>query len=95
MCWGGCGWRRSCCFLGVAWFTIFLREGPRWGVVLPLAVFVALGVWQGGVSRRLGTARRAAELYRRGIARIEDRWIGLEVRETAGLSAECAGAAGR
>ena len=53
-----------------------------------MGVFVALGVWQGGVSRRWSTARRAAEMYRRGMARVEDRWIGLEVRETAGLGAE-------
>ncbi len=85
------GWLRLATvvlFLGVAWLTIFLEDGPRWSVLVPIVLFVALGVWQGRVSRRLGTARRAAEIYRRGIARIEDRWIGLEVRETSGLSAE-------
>jgi hypothetical protein len=83
------GWLRLAAvvlFLGVAWVTIFLSEGPRWSVAVPIVLFVALGVWQGRVSRRLSTAQRAAEIYRRGIARIEDRWIGLEVRETAGLS---------
>ena len=74
-------------FLGVAWFTIFLSEGPRWAVVLPMVLFVALGVWQGRVTRRLGVARRAAEIYRLGIARVEDRWVGLEERAIpAGLS---------
>jgi hypothetical protein len=85
------GWLRLATvvlFLGVAWLTIFLKDGPRWGVLVPIVLFVALGVWQGRVSRRLSTARRAAEIYRRGIARIEDRWIGLEVRETSGLSAD-------
>ncbi len=86
------GWLRLATvvlFLGVAWTTIFLKHGPRWGVFLPMVLFVALGVWQGRVSRRLSTAQRAAEMYRRGMARIEDRWIGLEVRETsAGLSAD-------
>ena len=86
--WVGCGWPRLCLFLAVAWFTIFLSEGPRWCVAIPIVLFVALGVWQGRVSRRLNTAQRAAEIYRRGIARIEDRWIGLEVRETTELSAE-------
>jgi len=88
------GWLRLATvglFLGVAWFTIFLSEGPRWCVAIPVVLFVALGVWQGGVSRRLGLARRAAEIYRRGIARIEDRWIGQEVRETSGLCAEVRG----
>ena len=85
------GWLRLATvvlFLGVAWVTIFLSEGPRWCVAIPIVLFVALGVWQGSVSRRLSLARRAAEIYRRGIARIEDRWIGLEVREISGLSAE-------
>jgi hypothetical protein len=85
------GWLRLATvvlFLGLAWFTIFLSEGPRWCVAIPIVLFVALGVWQGTESRRLSSAQRAAEIYRRGIARIEDRWIGLEVRETSGLSAE-------
>ena len=88
------GWLRLAAvvlFLGVAWFTIFLSEGPRWCLAIPIGLFIALGVWQGRVSRRLGSAQRAAEIYRRGIARIEDRWIGLEVRETAGLSAAVRG----
>jgi hypothetical protein len=85
------GWLRLATvvlFLTVAWFTIFLRDGPRWCVLIPIVLFLALGVWQGNVSRHLGKARRAAELYRLGIARIEDRWLGLEVREVgSGLSA--------
>jgi hypothetical protein len=76
-------------FLGVAWFTIFLSEGPRWSVSIPIALFIVLGVWQGRVSRQLGRARRAEEIYRLGIARIEDRWVGLELREIPeGLSAD-------
>jgi hypothetical protein len=76
-------------FLGVAWVTIFLKDGPRWTVVVPMVLFVALGVWQGRVTRRMGRARRAAEIYRLGMARMEDRWVGLEEREVPGaLSAE-------
>lgn len=76
-------------FLLVAWFTVFLKDGPRWTVLVPMVLFVALGVWMGRVSRQLSTARRAAEMYRLGIARIEDRWVGLQQREVPGeLSAE-------
>ena len=86
------GWLRLAAvalFLGVAWFTIFLSEGPRWSVSIPIALFIVLGVWQGRVSRQLGRARRAEEIYRLGIARIEDRWVGLELREIPeGLSAD-------
>lgn len=71
-------------FLLVAWFTVFLKEGPRWTVFVPMVLFVALGVWMGRVSGRLSTARRAAELYRLGIARIEDRWVGLQERAIPG-----------
>ena len=76
-------------FLAAAWFGVFLKEGPRWLVLVPMALFVVVGVGLGRVSRRLGVARRAAEMYRLGIARMEDRWVGLEVREVPGaLSAE-------
>ena len=81
------GWLRLVAvvlFLGVAWFTIFLGEGPRWCVLIPIGMFVALGVWQGKASRELSKVRRAAEIYRLGIARIEDRWVGLEARELSG-----------
>ena len=82
-------------FLLVAWFTVFLKDGPRWTVLVPMVLFVVLGVWMGRVSRRLSTARRAAEMYRLGIARIEDRWVGLQEREVpGGLSAEVRGEAG-
>ncbi|MGA8939826.1 MAG: mismatch repair protein [Acidobacteriaceae bacterium] len=76
-------------FLLVAWFAVFLKDGPQWTVLVPMVLFVALGVWMGRVSRRLSTARRAAEMYRLGIARIEDRWVGLQERAVPGeLSAE-------
>ena len=77
------GWLRLATvvlFLGVAWFSIFLNEGPRWSVLIPITLFVALGVWQGKASRQLSKARRAVEMYRLGIARVEDRWVGLETR---------------
>ena len=76
-------------FLAAAWFGVFLKEGPRWLVLVPMALFVAVGVGLGRVSRRLGVARRAAEMYRLGMARMEDRWVGLEMRAVPGaLSAE-------
>ena len=75
-------------FLVVAWFTIFMKQGPRWTVLVPMALFVALGVWMGRVSRRLSVARRSAEMYRVGMARIEDRWVGLQERPVGGMSAE-------
>ena len=75
-------------FLVAAWFGVFLKQGPRWVVVVPMVLFVAVGVWMGRVSRRLGVARRAAEIYRLGMARIEDRWVGMEEREVPGKLSE-------
>ena len=78
-------------FLAAAWYGLFLREVPRWWVTVPMGLFVAVGVWLGRVSRRLGVERRAAEIYRLGMARIEDRWVGLEERSVGVLSAEVRG----
>src|ERR1700679_2946232 len=60
-------------FLAASWFGVFLKEGPRWLVLVPMALFVVVGVGLGRVSRRLGVARRAAGMYRLGVARVEDR----------------------
>ncbi len=78
-------------FLAAAWYGLFLREVPRWWVTVPMVLFVAVGVWLGRVSRRLGVERRAAEIYRLGMARVEDRWVGLEERSVGVLSAEVRG----
>ena len=75
-------------FLVAAWFTIFQRYGPRWVVAVPIVLFLVAGVVHGRVLRRLSVARGSAELYRVGMARIEDRWVGLKERPVGGLSAE-------
>jgi hypothetical protein len=77
-------------FLGTAWFTIFQKDGPRWLVAVPIVLFLVAGVVHGGVLRRLSVARRSAEVYRLGMARIEDRWVGLQEREMRDLSAALA-----
>ena len=73
-------------FLVAAWFTVFQRDGPRWLVVVPIVLFLVVGMVHGRVLRRLGAAGRSAEMYRLGVARIEDRWVGLKERPVAGLS---------
>ncbi len=75
-------------FLVVAWFTVFQRYGPRWSVAVPIVLFLVAGSVHGRVLRRLSLARRSAEMYRRGMARIEDRWVGWNERPVGGLSAE-------
>lgn len=54
--------------------------GPEWispaWLAPPAAVLVALFAVQPGVSRALKRAWRAAAFYQRGLARLENRWIG-------------------
>jgi hypothetical protein len=48
---------------------------PYW-LALPVAVFVALVVVHDRVIRAHRHAEKAADIYRRGLARLEDRWAG-------------------
>lgn len=58
-------------------FAVFGNFGVSpWVLLVPAAVFLALAIWHERVQRRAARARRAAEFYERGIARIEDRWAG-------------------
>jgi len=60
----------------VAWFSLFKRSVPVYWLIAPVAVYVALAVWHELVIRARTQAERAAAFYERGLARIEDRWVG-------------------
>jgi hypothetical protein len=47
-----------------------------WTLVVPAAIFLALVRRHDRVTRALEAAARAAAFYERGLARIEDRWVG-------------------
>jgi MutS domain V len=47
-----------------------------WWLVLPLAIFAALVIVHAKIVERLERSIRAAQFYERGIARLEDRWMG-------------------
>jgi hypothetical protein len=62
--------------LVVAWGVLFERAlAPAW-LLVPVAAFIALVLYHSSVRRMRVSAERAADYYRHGIARIEDRWIG-------------------
>ena len=66
-------------FLGgavMAWLALSRHALSLWWLAVPLCLFVVLAVVHSGVLRRQLRARRAAAVYRDGIARIEDRWAG-------------------
>jgi MutS domain V len=64
----------------VAWAVLFERAlAPVW-LLVPVAAFAALVLYHSSVRRKRLRAKRAATYYRHGIARIEDRWIGVGQR---------------
>jgi hypothetical protein len=54
---------------GEVWISV-------WWLLLPIAVFAALVVLHARVVERLERSKRAAQFYERGLARLEDRWMG-------------------
>src|SRR5712692_5463384 len=51
------------------------RVAATW-VLTPVFVFVALVIWHGRVTVLRKRAERAALFYERGLARLDNRWIG-------------------
>jgi hypothetical protein len=62
--------------LFIAWWSLYRHELSAWWLLLPLIVFVTVATYHAKVLRKRSLAERAADVYRRGLARIEDRWIG-------------------
>ncbi len=60
----------------VAWTALGRQAITAWWLLAPLGAFILLVVWHDRVLGRLTCARRTAAWYERGLARIEDRWIG-------------------
>jgi hypothetical protein len=65
----GAGVAAAAISIGVAWIS------PAW-MVLPVAAFIVLAIRHAAIDRSLTRAGRAAAWYARGIARLENRWIG-------------------
>lgn len=59
-----------------AWLALYFDAFSGWWLLSPLALFVGVAVYHSGVRRARLLAERAAVFYRKGLARIEDRWIG-------------------
>ncbi len=71
-------WRLALGIAGVllAWLAFGSHVVTAWALLVPLVAFIVLVVWHEGVMRRRTLAERAIRHYERGIARLEDRWIG-------------------
>ncbi|HYL61577.1 MAG TPA: mismatch repair protein [Candidatus Methylomirabilis sp.] len=62
--------------LAVAWGIFGKHALSLFWLIAPIVLYAALAVWHGRVLRAKNRAHTAAEFYRKGIARIEDRWTG-------------------
>ena len=60
----------------LAWLSLAKEWFSAFWLVIPLCVYTALAVLHEGVLRSQARAETAAEFYRKGIGRIEDRWAG-------------------
>ncbi len=62
--------------LVAGWWSFERGTFSAWWLLVAVGLFVAIAVYQAGVQRWRLCAMRAVEFYRRGLARIEDRWVG-------------------
>ncbi len=63
--------------LVVGWLAFRHALFSGWWLLLPALIFAALVVFHERLLRALTIAQRTLTLYSKGLARIEDRWIGL------------------
>lgn len=64
-------------FLLAVWLVLGPDALPPWSLVIPVATFVGLALYHERLFRKRDRARRAVRFYEHGIARIEDRWMGM------------------
>ena len=59
-----------------AWFSLYNDAFSPWWLLVALVVFVVIAVIHARILRKRSCAERAVDFYRKGLARIEDRWTG-------------------
>jgi hypothetical protein len=59
-----------------AWFSLHNNEFSPWWLLVALFGFIAIAVLHARILRQRSCAERAVEFYCKGVARIEDRWVG-------------------
>jgi hypothetical protein len=58
-----------------AWFSLHRDAFSPWWLLVALPVFLAIAILHSRVLRNRACAERAVDFYRKGLARIEDRWF--------------------
>jgi MutS domain V len=59
-----------------AWFSLHNDAFSPWWLLTGPALFLTIAILHAQVLRNCSCAERAVDFYRKGLARIEDRWIG-------------------
>ena len=59
-----------------AWLSFERHRFSPWWLLLPVAAFVGVAVYHDRILQSRSYAERAVAVYRKGLARIEDRWMG-------------------
>jgi MutS domain V len=59
-----------------AWFSLHRDAFSAWWLLVALVAFLALAILHAKVLRKRTCAERAVDFYRKGLARVEDRWVG-------------------
>jgi hypothetical protein len=59
-----------------AWFSLHREAFSPWWLLLSPAIFIAIAIVHAKILRDRACAERAVDFYRKGLARIEDRWRG-------------------
>lgn len=61
---------------GVAWESLKRHAFSPWWIWFPVGAFIAVAAYHSRIVRARDLAQRAVAFYKRGLARIEDRWAG-------------------
>ena len=61
----------------IAWWAFARHAFSGWWVMAPIAAFAVVAARHSRILQARKRAERAAELYRQGIARMQDRWAGV------------------
>ncbi|MBB5340079.1 MutS-related protein [Tunturiibacter gelidoferens] len=62
--------------LVAAWLSLHNDAFSPWWLLTGPAIFLAIAILHAGILRKRSCSERAVDFYRKGLARIEDRWVG-------------------
>jgi len=62
--------------LAIVWWSFYRHALFAWWLLVPFTIFVTIAIHHAKVLRKKALAERAVDVYRKGLARIEDRWKG-------------------